>query len=335
VLVLVTGATGFVGSHTASALLDAGHDVRVLARDPAKVAAVPAFAGRDVAVVEGDVTDAAAVRAAVAGCDAVVHAAAQVALDARRAEQTRQVNVEGTKHVVGGALDAGAACVVHVSTVALFGLGRRMVTVDSPLAAGRGPYAQSKLEAETWVRDQQQDGAPVVSVYPGGVHGPDSPSFSEGHRATTVWLRMPPHTEGGTSIVDVRDLARLHVALLERPDRPARVMAGGHYLAWARLVRVLADVTGRRLTPIPMPGPVLRFAGRVGDLAASLVGVETIWSSESMETATRSPRYDSTSADRILGPDGFRPVEETFADEIAWMAGAGHLSARLAGVLAR
>jgi dihydroflavonol-4-reductase len=335
VKVLVTGATGFVGSHSAAALVDAGHEVRLLVRDPAKVATVGALRGRDVETVLGDVVDAESVRVAAAGCDAALHAAAMVALDARRAEQTHRVNVEGTKHVVQAALDAGAQRVLYVSTVALFGFGAdRLVTVDSPLASASGPYARSKLEAEQWVREQQDAGAPVVTVYPGGVHGPDVPVVTEGHRATEIWLRMPPKTSSGTSVVDVRDLARVNTALLTDDDPPARLMMGGHFLTWDELNDVLAQVTGRTAMRVPMPAPALLLTGRIGDLFTRFTGIETIWTLESMQSATMAPRYDSTPAIERFGDDVFRPAAATFTDEIRWMAVAGHLSRRLAGTLA-
>ena len=255
--VLVTGATGFVGSHTAAALVDAGHDVRVLARDPAKLETVGALTGRAVECVEGDVVDTESVRSAVKDCEAVVHAAALVALDSKRAEQTHQVNVEGTRNVVESALDAGAGRIVYVSTVALFGLGDRVVGADSPLAAAKGPYALSKLEAEQWVRERQRAGAPIATIYPSGVHGPDAPVLTEGHKGTVFWLRYPPSTSSGTSIVDVRDIARVNVAMLSVDGRT-------QYDTARRFLQQADDALKSRN---------LVFAGKLADKAALMAAV--------------------------------------------------------------
>src|SRR4029450_10129684 len=104
-LVLVTGGTGYVGSHSIAALASAGHRVRVLARSPEKVAALGPL-GVDVGGVEpaaGDVTDPAAVERALQGCDAVLHAASVFSLDARKTGEINSVNVRGTDIALGTA----------------------------------------------------------------------------------------------------------------------------------------------------------------------------------------------------------------------------------------
>ncbi len=332
-IVLVTGATGFVGSHTVAALTRSGHEVVALVRDPRKLVACPALRDAPPATVRsGDVTDRQSVRDAVAGCDAVVHTAGLVALDERRAAEARHVNVDGTRNVVGSALDAGAARVIHISTVALFGLGDFTATADSPLSAGAGPYVQSKLAAEEWVRDRQADGAPVTALYPSGILGPDSPTILDLFEAMILWVRFRIRTEGGTSIVDVRDLARLIGRLVDDEAAPPRVMAGGTYLSWPDLLATVGRVTGRDRRTIPIPGPMLRAMGTIGDLAKQVVPRQTKWTREGMETATRSPRYDSDATVERYG--AFRPADVTIAVTIEWLHRAGHLSARAAGDLA-
>src|SRR5437763_13103547 len=115
--VLVTGGTGFLGSHAAAALSARGHGIRLLVRSPQKVGPVLGALGLAAPdVVEGDVTDAASVRAAAEGCDAVVHAAALVSLKRGDDERLHAVNVGGTATVIDHALEAGADPVVHVSS---------------------------------------------------------------------------------------------------------------------------------------------------------------------------------------------------------------------------
>jgi nucleoside-diphosphate-sugar epimerase len=116
--VLVTGATGLVGSHAVAALRKAGHEVRVLVRNEGRVQkALGPLGALDVEVVRGDVTNARIVRAGLTGCDAVVHAAALYTLDPRRSDEIQRTNVRGTEHVLGCARELGLDPIIHVSSI--------------------------------------------------------------------------------------------------------------------------------------------------------------------------------------------------------------------------
>jgi dihydroflavonol-4-reductase len=136
--VLVTGGTGFVGSHTVAALVEGGHEVRLLVRARQRVAAALAPLGLQAADLDttvGDVTDPAAIDQAVRGCEAVVHAGSVYSLDSRDAGRIRQVNVRGTDLVLGAAHRAGLDPIVYVSSiVAMLPSGGRTLTPDSPAA---------------------------------------------------------------------------------------------------------------------------------------------------------------------------------------------------------
>src|SRR5262249_23246163 len=115
--VLVTGGTGYVGSHTVAALTRAGHGARVLARSPDRIAAaLEPFGVSGVETSLGDVPDPVAVARALDGCDAVVHAASVFSMNPRRAEEMRAVNVRGTDTVLGSAHRLGLDPIVHVSS---------------------------------------------------------------------------------------------------------------------------------------------------------------------------------------------------------------------------
>ena len=116
------------------------------------------------------------------------------------------MNVTGTRLVVGGAAQRELKT-VYVSSVSVFGTARSSITLDSPVTDARGGYTRSKVAAERVVRDLQRQGAPVAIVYPSGVLGPDPPEMSATHLGLVGWVRTPPKTTSGCSIVDVRDVA--------------------------------------------------------------------------------------------------------------------------------
>jgi nucleoside-diphosphate-sugar epimerase len=338
--VLVTGATGFVGSHSTAALLDAGHEVRLLVRTPDKALAVLSRLGVDAAgldVVRGDVTDASAVRDAVTGCDAALHTAALVATDRKRAEECWAVNVGGTRSVLESAAAAGLDPIVYVSSVsALFVPGGPELTPESPVARAETPYAKSKAEAEECARSLQDRGAPVSITYPGGVWGPNDPSMTDGVTSAVMFMKagMLPGTSGGFPVVDVRDVAAVHATLIERGSGggPRRYLIGGRLVPMAELAEVLRRLTGRRIPLLPAPAPVMRGVGLLGD-ALARVGISQPITHEGMVTLTVGVRCDSTATTRDLGVE-FRPVEETVADMLRWLHAEGHLSGRHVGTLA-
>jgi dihydroflavonol-4-reductase len=337
--VLVTGGTGFVGSHTVAALVERGHQVRLLVRDRQRVAPALAPLGLragDLDTVVGDVTDPAAVQRAVQGCQAVVHAASVYSLDSRHAGQIRRVNAPGTDLVLGAAQRAGLDPIVYVSsTAALLPPGGRTLTPDSPAGHPPGPYLRSKAEAERIARRYQQAGAPVVITYPGSVLGPHDPHLSEGMRIVRDILkrRYPMAPSGGYGIGDVRDVAAVHAAVLE-PDRgPRRYLATGTYVPFAELVRRLGTVTGRRLRALTVPARPLLPIGRAVGVLQRAVPFHLPVEFEGIYFCWCAARGDDTRTRQELGVVP-RELQATLTDAVRWLFERGHISRRQAGQLA-
>ena len=324
--VLVTGGTGFIGSHATAAMLDAGHEVRLLARTPAKVATVLGPRGIEpTEVVAGDMGDAASVRAALEGCDAVFHAAAAVGVASGDLSAVAG-NVVGTRNVVGQAVEVGCDPVLYTSSVAvLYPTTASRLTPDSPLAEPISEYGRSKLEAEEYVRGLQAGGAPVVSFLIGGVYGPDQPQLDSTMRsivaATTQAMVV---TRGGVGILDVRDLARLAVAALEPGHGPRRFLAGGQFLDWATWTDTLSTVIGRPVRRVKVPAPVMTTLGRTLDLAKRVRSFDYPLTYEAALYMTSGVATDDSATLAALGV-GYRPVTETLADSTRWLVEAGHL----------
>lgn len=333
--VLVTGATGFVGSHAARALLEAGHEVRLFVRSEDKVPRVfgPEL-GRRFDVKSGDMTNAEAVSRALEGQQAVVHAAAVVALERKHAARVLANNRRGVEVVVGGAIDAGIERVLYVSSVAaLFRPGGPPLNADAPVGNGGSAYTQSKAECEEYVRALQARGAPIRTTYPAGVIGPDDPGLSEANRGVLAFFRdAAVVTDSGLQMVDVRDVARAHVRLLDARAAPGRHMLAGHFLPWAELVCLFEEITGKKLRRLPIPGSVMRAVGVVADWVKWVWDFQFPLSREAMQIMTQWTPVRGAHEDAELGIV-FRDPRETLRDTLLWLNTTGTLPTNRLGLL--
>jgi len=334
--ILVTGGTGYVGAHIVAALIERGHDVRMLIRKPHQVAA--SLGPLRVAVSDlhiGDATDESSVNSALDGCDGVVHAAAVFSLDPRRADEITRTNHRATELVVGGAVARGLDPIVHISsTVALTrrGGGGR----DLPLGDVDLPYAASKRASEEQVRGYQAAGSPVVSVYPGGVFGPHDPYFGTQAELLT-WMamgRLPFWPKGGAHYVDVREVAAVVAACVEPGRGPRRYVVPGHHLDGELMFGTLRRLTGRKLPYVGLPGavakPATRFTEQLNKLLPANVHLPA--DAEAAELAGRDTRFDTSLTTEELGVQA-RPFDDTMRDTLLWLVESGHLKAKYAGSL--
>jgi nucleoside-diphosphate-sugar epimerase len=332
--VFVTGATGFIGFHTVRALLAKGHSVRLGVRNVAKMQALYGGAGISVSdYVEGEITDKQAIEAALAGCDAVVHTAAMVSLDASRADQMYHTNVTGTQVVIGTAIDKGIRSIVHVSSAAaLYNPFAPCLDESLPLAQPTSAYGRSKADSDQFVRDKIAEGAPVAITYPCTVLGPDDPAMSEGNQGLAIFFnRTFLHTSSGMQMIDVRDLAQVQVALLEGGKSGPYIVAG-HHRSWPELGQTLDRVTGRTLRKLPVPAWALRTAGAAVDQLSKVFPIDTIVTGEAVNYATRWVYADDRKVRNELG-FSYRPLEQTLADTVNWLAAAGHIENYWAALL--
>ncbi|MEH1101391.1 SDR family NAD(P)-dependent oxidoreductase [Micromonospora sp. CPCC 205561] len=338
-LVLVTGGTGFIGSHSTAAVLAAGHRVRMLVRDPARARGVITALGADLGRVElvtGDVTDPADVARAADGCAAALHAAGVYSFDSRDRARMRAVNLRGTEVVLDAALAAGLDPVVHVSTFgALLPATGSPLTVDSPIGAPQETYLRSKAAAEHVARRHQDDGAPVVITYPLASLGPDDPHLGDQARRVRDVLRglMPLWPSGGFPVGDVRDVARLHAAVLEPGRGPRRFPAPGRYVTTRQFVDALRRVTGRALPSVHLPARALLPVGHLVSAVQRLTPVHLPAAHGAIYLCAEACPMDGTPAEELLGSAG-RPLDETMADTVRWLHRTGRVSRRQAGLAA-
>jgi dihydroflavonol-4-reductase len=338
--VLVTGASGFVGAHCVKALIDAGHQVRALARTPAKVgralAPLAPSALPELEIVEGDVTDRASVERAVDGCAGVLHAANVFTFDPREREVMHATNALGTDLVLSAARAAKCDPIVHVSSVVAL-MPRRGPLLDPEGAVGApaGAYSSSKAKAEEIARHHQAECEAVTITYPGAVFGPHDPGPGEMVHLLRGFLGGSfPFRFAGASLlqVDVRWLARVHAALFVPRSGPRRITAGGTLIDWADYFGLLRKLTGRSLPMLlPTPKPMALATGAMADFFQRFVSRRLPVSYEATWFLYNVAQTDDARAIALAG--ALPPLEETVADAIRWSVESGHMPAAWAGKL--
>jgi len=324
--VLVTGASGFLGSAIASALRARGHGVRVLARLSSPRTNLNAA---DV-ICEGDLRDRASLAAALKGVRHLFHAAADYRLWARNPEEIQRSNVEGTRLIMEEALSAGVERIVYTSSVATLKLTDGAAsTEDNPLADGEGigAYKRSKVAAERLVEAMiQRDGLPAVIVNPSTPIGPRDvrPTPTGRIIVEAASGRMPAFVDTGLNLAHVDDVAAGHIAALERGRIGERYILGGDNVLLADMLADIARLVGRRPPKLKLPRTMLYPIAYGAELLATLRGVEPFITSDGLRMARHHMFFDDSKARRELGYVS-RPYREGLADAIAWFRAHGHL----------
>lgn len=327
--VLLTGGTGFVGAWTAKAVQDAGHQTRFLVRNPDRLRSSAERIGVDITDhVTGDIADAASTAEALDGCDAVIHCAAMVSTDPRRADEMFHTNLDGACNVLGAAADAHLDPIIHVSSFsALFRPGVKTLHAELPVVGGADGYGRSKAAVEDYARGLQDTGAPVAITYPGMILGPPAgDQFGEAAEGVeaAVKMRAVPGRDAGWTVIDVRDLAALHAALLQPGNGPRRYMAGGRRIGVQRLATLLGTAADRKMWAIPVPDVGLRMLGRVFDVIGDKLPFETPINSAAMQYYTQMPSSDDAPSERDLGIVRRDPAI-TLADTVEGLRQVGRL----------
>jgi dihydroflavonol-4-reductase len=312
---LVTGGTGFLGTHVVRALAERGDQLRLLVRRGSRLDHLSDF---ELERAGGDVTDRRAVRKAMEGVDRVFHIAGTTSMRPDNRDGVFQLNVRGTRIVLEEALAAGVKRVVHTSSVAAVGPAKPHGTVDESHTFTIGhlgiAYANSKHEAEVEALRLAAHGLPVVIVNPSFVLGPDDPKGTSMQLVRRFLLgRIPAYVDGGLNIVDVRDIAQGHLLADEKGEVGERYILAGRNFTLDRLFADFARISGRDGPPVKLPGRPMALAVD----AMVRVGLRLPVSPEEVRSANLWWTCRNTKARKRLGFEP-RPHEETLEDAVRW-----------------
>jgi dihydroflavonol-4-reductase len=325
-LILVTGASGFVGSAIANAARAAGYRVRVLVRGSSPRTNI---AREDEAVV-GDICDRASLRAALQGVRYLAHAAADYRLWASVPDEIIRTNVEGTRCVMEEALHAGVERIVYTSSVATIE-PRDGAAADErrplPESKAIGAYKKSKVLAERLVEDMvRQRGLPAVIVNPSTPIGPRDVKPTPTGRIIVECAsgRMPGFVDTGLNLVHADDVAAGHLAALHRGRVGERYILGGENVRLGTMLADVADIAGRRPPTLQFPIAALYPVALGAEAWARLTGKAPFATVDGLRMARHYMFFDDAKARRELGYAS-RPYREAIADAIAWFRQAGYI----------
>lgn len=330
---LVTGASGFVGSHVARQLVAAGHLVRILARPGSNLRALGDL---PVERVEGDLREPASLARAMRGVTLVFHVAADYRLWARDPQEIYRSNVEGTRSLLAAAQDAGVDRVVYTSTVATIAVPTHngaLPNEQTPAALQQmiGHYKRSKFLAEQEAMNAAADGAPVVIVNPTAPVGSGDWKPTPTGRIILDFLngKMPAYVDTGLNVVAVEDVAAGHLLAAENGRIGERYILGGRNMTLKEILDTLSKITGRPAPRIKMPHAVALAAGYADQWFSRLAGREPQIPVEGVKMSRHRMFIASDKAERELG---YRagPVEAALERAVRWYEENGYLRGRAA-----
>jgi dihydroflavonol-4-reductase len=324
--VLVTGASGFVGSAVVAALLAQGKSVRALVRATSPLANLPRTG---VEIVQGDLRDPAAMAAAMQDVRYLFHVAADYRLWARDPGEIMTANVEGTRNVMQAASQAGVARIVYTSSVATLAL-RDGAAADESVGLDEnqaiGAYKRSKIAAERLVEAMIGQGLPAIIVNPSTPIGPRDgrPTPTGRILIEAARGRMPAYVDTGLNLVHVDDVAAGHLAALKTGRIGERYILGGDDVALGDLLAEIAVMVGRRPPRVKLPRAPLFPLALAAETVAHFTGREPFVTRDGLRMAKYRMFFSSAKAERELGYR-HRPWREGLSDALAWFRQDGRL----------
>jgi dihydroflavonol-4-reductase len=328
---LVTGASGFLGSHVARQLVARGDDVRVLLRPSSHNRAIGDLS---LEYVTGDLRDADSLERAVKGVQRVFHVAADYRLWARRSREIYDSNVVGTKNLLAAAKRAGVAQFIYTSTVATIAVDRSAPPnelTDAKLEEMVGHYKRSKWMAEHEVLNAAKEGLPVIVAMPTTPVGPWDWKPTPTGKIIVDFLngKMPGYVETGLNFVGVEECAAGHLLVADKGKIGERYLLGAENLTLKQLLDTLQKITGLSAPTLKIPHGVALSVAYASTIFSRLIGEEPQIPIEGVKIARHKMFVDCSRAQRELG---FQPgpVAAALERAVRWYEANGYVAARRA-----
>ncbi len=328
--VFITGATGFVGGHVARHYAAEGASLRLLTRQTSRL---DSLTGIPAEVVTGDLRAPEKLRSALACCDALVHVAADYRLWVRNPREMYAANVDGTRELLRIAREEGVAKVVYTSSVATMGFKAdgTIVNEETPVALADmiGHYKRSKFLGEQEAIKAARAGQHVMILNPTTPIGPGDAKPTPTGRIVVDFLnkKFPAYVDTGLNLVDVGEVARMHVAALDRGTPGERYILGGENLTLKQILDRMSTITGLPSPTMRVPHSVaMAFAFFDETLTGKLRGKEPRATVEAVRMGKKMMFASSSKAERELGFQVL-PVYPALRAAIDWFIAHGYAPA--------
>jgi dihydroflavonol-4-reductase len=327
VRVFITGATGFVGGHVARSYAAEGARLRLLTRQTSRL---DSLADLDAEMVTGDLREPEKLRSALVGCDALVHVAADYRLWVRDPDQMYAANVAGTRELLKLACEVGVQRVVYTSSVATMGFKTDGTIVDeeTPVSLEEmiGHYKRSKFLGELEAIKAARAGQHVMILNPTTPIGPGDSKPTPSGRIIVDFLNknFPAYVDTGLNLVDVAEVARMHVVALERGIPGERYILGGENLTLKQILDRMSAITGLPSPTVKVPHTVaMAFAFFDENFTGKLRGKEPRATVEAVRMGKKMMFASSSKAERELGFQVV-PIYNALRAAIEWFVAHGY-----------
>lgn len=315
-MILVTGGTGFLGSHLIRALVAEGKPVRALYRNQ------PSNRLQDISDkiewVQGDILDVCALEDAMNGVTQVYHCAAVVSFQAGAKDRLMKINVEGTANVVNLALDAGVKKLLYVSSVAAIGRAKENapVTEDSEWqeSGNNSWYAISKYQGEMEVWRGIAEGLDAVIVNPSIILGAGFWNDGSGALLKNAWKEFPYYTTGVNGFVDVEDVVKAMILLMDSTVGGERFILSAENWDYQRLFSTMAHALGKKPPHIAVKPWMAEMVWRMEKVKGMIIGKHPLVTKETARTAQLKVYYENDKVLKALPDFRFKPLETTIKE---------------------
>ena len=295
--VLLTGASGFLGSYILRLLLNKGYEVRAIRRNTSPMAMLQDISDK-VEWIEGDVTDLPFLEEAIKDIDFVYHAAAAVSFNSKDKEKMMLVNGIGTENIVNVCLDNGVKKLLHVSSIAALGRKENVTEIDENAQWENSPlnsdYAISKFKAECEVWRGIQEGLNAVIINPTLIMG-----AGYWHQGTCKMFKQADkglkfYPKGGNGFVDVRDVAEISVKLMESEINGERFIVNAENHLFKDAFTMMSKALGRKAPFVKAPDWSIELMWRADSIKSTLLGVEPLVTKELARGLQTFFKYDNS-----------------------------------------